>query len=115
MTCYVRCIKVGGAKSCANCLTGDTPLWRKDPLSGTVMCNACGIYYKNHGYHRPLQLIDAAVVVRVSPGAGSPSGDDGDATDVSAGGPPPNASPGTAFGGSESTRKAKVRNIIVQC
>ena len=46
------------------------------------MCNACGIYYKNHGYHRPLQLIDAAVLVRVSPGAGSASGDDGDATDV---------------------------------
>lgn len=90
-----------GAKSCANCLTADTPLWRKDPLSGTVMCNACGIYYKNHGYHRPLQLIDAAVGVRASPGVGSPSGDDGDVTDVelSAQEPAPGASPGKSCSG----------------
>ncbi len=49
-------------KACANCGTADTPLWRKDPLTGIVMCNACGIYYKNHGFHRPLQLIDHAQV-----------------------------------------------------
>ncbi len=50
------------AKACANCCTVDTPLWRKDPATGIVMCNACGIYYKNHGFHRPLQLIDHAQV-----------------------------------------------------
>ena len=50
------------AKACANCCTVDTPLWRKDPVTGIVMCNACGIYYKNHGFHRPLQLIDHALV-----------------------------------------------------
>ena len=49
-------------KACANCGTVDTPLWRKDPMTGIVMCNACGIYYKNHGFHRPLQLIDHAQV-----------------------------------------------------
>ena len=55
------------AKACANCCTMDTPLWRKDPLTGIVMCNACGIYYKNHGFHRPLQLIDHAQVRHSSP------------------------------------------------
>jgi hypothetical protein len=24
-----------------------------------VMCNACGIYYKNHGFHRPMDLVRA--------------------------------------------------------
>lgn len=24
------------------------------------MCNACGIYFKNHGRHRPLELIESA-------------------------------------------------------
>ncbi|GAX75303.1 hypothetical protein CEUSTIGMA_g2748.t1 [Chlamydomonas eustigma] len=42
-------------KVCANCGTSNTPLWRKE--AGQHMCNACGIYYKNHGYHRPVDLI----------------------------------------------------------
>ena len=42
---------------CANCGTTNTPLWRKD---GTQhMCNACGIYHKNHGYHRSMDLAKA--------------------------------------------------------
>eukprot|EP00873_Tetraselmis_striata_P041618 jgi/Tetstr1/461882/TSEL_006960.t1 len=39
---------------CANCNTDKTPLWRKDKVSGLVMCNACGIYLKTHGVNRPL-------------------------------------------------------------
>lgn len=35
---------------CTNCGTTSTPLWRKE--GGQLMCNACGIYFKNHGYHR---------------------------------------------------------------
>lgn len=45
---------------CANCQTTYTPLWRKDRSTGLVMCNACGIYFKNHGRHRPLELIESA-------------------------------------------------------
>ncbi|KAF5835841.1 hypothetical protein DUNSADRAFT_6828 [Dunaliella salina] len=37
-------------KVCTNCRTTHTPLWRKE--AGMLMCNACGIYFKNHGYHR---------------------------------------------------------------
>eukprot|EP00798_Chlamydomonas_sp_ICE-L_P006243 gene6243-2865_t len=42
-------------KVCGNCGTSVTPLWRKE--AGVSMCNACGIYFKNHGYHRPVELI----------------------------------------------------------
>ena len=48
----------GVYKSCANCGIESTPLWRKDRPTGLVMCNACGIYYKNHGRHRPVELIE---------------------------------------------------------
>jgi hypothetical protein len=42
---------------CANCGTTNTPLWRKE--AGQHMCNACCIYYKNHGYHRSMDLAKA--------------------------------------------------------
>jgi transcription elongation factor Elf1 len=44
------------AKVCFNCGTTSTPLWRKDKSLDIIMCNACGIYFKNHGRHRPVSL-----------------------------------------------------------
>eukprot|EP01134_Creolimax_fragrantissima_P004656 CFRG4656T1 len=39
---------------CINCKTLKSPLWRRD-LQGNCLCNACGLYHKAHGTHRPLK------------------------------------------------------------
>lgn len=41
--------------ACKNCNTTVTPLWRRDEL-GHPICNACGLYFKLHGHHRPVQM-----------------------------------------------------------
>lgn len=40
------------SKTCAHCKTTDTPLWRK--VGQSICCNACALFYKTHGFHRPL-------------------------------------------------------------
>ncbi|RKP35079.1 hypothetical protein BJ085DRAFT_14908, partial [Dimargaris cristalligena] len=40
---------------CFNCETDHTPLWRRD-ADGNTICNACGLYYKLHGVHRPVHM-----------------------------------------------------------
>lgn len=46
-----------GIKVCENCGTTSTPLWRKDKQTGMMMCNACGIFFKHHQMHRPVELM----------------------------------------------------------
>ncbi|ORY05638.1 GATA-domain-containing protein, partial [Basidiobolus meristosporus CBS 931.73] len=41
--------------TCANCSTNTTPLWRRDE-AGSTICNACGLYFKLHGVHRPVSM-----------------------------------------------------------
>ncbi|OAL32488.1 hypothetical protein AYO22_00510 [Fonsecaea multimorphosa] len=41
--------------ACKNCGTTVTPLWRRDE-QGRPICNACGLYHKLHGSHRPVQM-----------------------------------------------------------
>lgn len=46
-------------KTCSHCQTIDTPLWRRHPASGTLLCNACGLYIQQHACLRPRQLLDS--------------------------------------------------------
>ncbi|ORZ30374.1 GATA zinc finger-domain-containing protein, partial [Catenaria anguillulae PL171] len=48
---------------CENCGTTETSLWRKGP-EGQILCNACQLYYKLHGSHRPQNLRSGIVKKR---------------------------------------------------
>lgn len=43
------------SEQCWNCATTVTPLWRKDDRGNTI-CNACGLYMRLHGVHRPATM-----------------------------------------------------------
>lgn len=65
------------AIACANCQTTITPLWRRNDLGETI-CNACGLYYKLHGCHRPIKLKSGIIKRRkrgtaIAEGSASPA------------------------------------------
>ncbi|ORZ36966.1 hypothetical protein BCR44DRAFT_1431200 [Catenaria anguillulae PL171] len=43
-----------GGTRCVNCYTSTTPLWRRTPDNAAVCCNACGLFFRHHGQHRPI-------------------------------------------------------------
>ncbi|KAJ7576352.1 hypothetical protein C8J56DRAFT_1007479 [Mycena floridula] len=46
-------------KSCSHCHATSTPLWRREPVTLRVLCNACGLYLQQRHKLRPQELIDA--------------------------------------------------------
>ncbi|CAG8492622.1 2806_t:CDS:2 [Funneliformis mosseae] len=43
--------RIGVGQKCQNCGTSETPCWR-GPVDGKL-CNRCGLFFRQHGYHRP--------------------------------------------------------------
>ena len=43
---------------CNNCHTTKTPLWRRSPCKTYSLCNACGLYIKQYGEHRPISFLE---------------------------------------------------------
>ncbi|KAH8832650.1 hypothetical protein DL96DRAFT_669932 [Flagelloscypha sp. PMI_526] len=46
-------------KECAHCHATTTPLWRREPGTLRLLCNACGLYLLSRNKHRPAALIAA--------------------------------------------------------
>jgi len=44
-------------QECMNCFAKETPLWRRTPDRQHSLCNACGLYLKQYGKHRPLDKL----------------------------------------------------------
>ncbi|CAK7565648.1 MAG: GATA type transcriptional activator of nitrogen-regulated proteins [Sporothrix epigloea] len=76
--------------ACQNCSTTITPLWRRDE-NGRTICNACGLYYKLHGVHRPTFMKKSVIKrrKRVIPTALDAQGDDYSSSGEQGVSPPP--------------------------
>lgn len=69
---------------CFNCHVTSTPLWRRTPDRTHFLCNACGLYYKQYGNHRPLHVRQKQQPQKQKTALDSSSIDpEGDATPIS--------------------------------
>ncbi|KAH8796000.1 GATA binding protein 2, partial [Flagelloscypha sp. PMI_526] len=54
-------------RRCSDCGTNQTPEWRTNPRNGFPLCNACGIYLRTRGQHRPMNLLVGPPLLHTAP------------------------------------------------
>ncbi|KAG2175518.1 hypothetical protein INT43_001165 [Umbelopsis isabellina] len=52
-----------GSMECFNCNVTKTSLWRYTSDGAHILCNACGLYYKEYESHRPLHIRQKPITV----------------------------------------------------
>ncbi|EPE32661.1 Glucocorticoid receptor-like (DNA-binding) [Glarea lozoyensis ATCC 20868] len=72
-----RIIATSPPITCKNCLTHNTPLWRRG-ADGVPMCNACGLFLRLHGTNRPLSLKTDVIKKRNRGGCGERGSEEGE-------------------------------------
>ncbi|KAJ7722118.1 hypothetical protein B0H14DRAFT_3520428 [Mycena olivaceomarginata] len=50
-------VGIASDKMCSHCNTTNTPMWRREPLTRRLLCNACGVYLQQRNRMRPADLI----------------------------------------------------------
>ena len=92
------------ALRCTNCQTTTTPLWRRDE-DGNNICNACGLYQKLHGTHRPIGMRKTVIKRRKRLMGTSNQASSGTQTSTSSKGPS-SAAPAAAGTGAKASSAA---------
>ncbi|KAJ3245318.1 hypothetical protein HDU78_009563 [Chytriomyces hyalinus] len=58
---------------CFNCGATSSPIWRRTLDRKNNICNACGLYFKNHKHHKPIKPTTTTTTTTTAPIVASPA------------------------------------------